>query len=613
MKKFLSGLICLGMILAMLPFAALANGAQEVVIAQTTSTFATEQEAFDGDIVTFRAVSDGTVTVQISDCSPGYYIEVYEGSNWVSDYYDAVAETVTLNVTSGMSYELIISSYDMEEECQAPGFITYKITSAVVTTEEDTSDSTLPTDEGGSSESNPLQIEQFHSMYIEAGRTVWFVYNGGSGTKVLHINGRTTYSVCYNGQDVPVDQDGYVNYQMEDVSQQGSYLFSVTNNGAYQVYFTISVTDRPDYINTGVKLEIGVNDLTLDAQAANSLYEFTPDQTGEYLFTVSDGVIGNWGTSFNPVDCTVEKGTSLSWTCTSVGQSVLVGVTGADGLTLTVARTADYVAQTEIPWVFYEYTYDFSYEIPFDAVIVDIDVTDSVEDIAVLDQNGFYRYGSAYGPLMVADLSNVEINILDASNYGQLRAYVYDENGVLVERIDYNEAMYEYASYGMTPVTEELAAMIKQVGDTQSWWVPGGFVFQDTSPLNEDSAWMAFCSYIEGSELDEALNNTGNNNVTQDNGAADIPENNNQSNEDDQGSNGSQGNNDTTNENNGSSANNSVGGSTVSGSDSHSNPTVGNTGGSPGTDDLSMAGIICVMLVSVAGLVALVQRRKRII
>lgn len=562
MKKLFTMLICLSLMLTLLPLAAFASGVQESIIAEATSTFVTDEEAFDGDLIKFWAIADGKVTVTISDCSPGYYMEFYENGNWESDYYGASANVVTMDVTEGMAYELIISSYDVTEECQVKGSISYQIKSSVVTTEEETPDPVPPLDEAGGSADNPLHIGNSHNMYIDAGQTVWFAYaNSDATAKMLNINGRTTYSVDYNGTKLPVDQDGYVNYLLDPESQ---YAFSITNSSTYKVYFTISLANRTAYVNTGISLVLGDNNLSLSEDATNSLYEFTPAQTGEYLFVVDKGVIGNWGTTFNPVDNTAQKGNSLRWTCTSVGQSVLVGVANTTNMILNVKRTADYIPPTQVPWVYYDFTYDFSYEIPYDAELVDIDVTDSLADIAVLDRNGFYRYGSANGPLMVADLSNVEINILDAYEYGQLRAYIYDDNGEVISRIDYNEAMYEYALYGLAPLTKELATMIKQVGDTQSWWAPSGFVFQDTSPLDKESAWMAFCSYVKGSEL---ANGSGNQNN---------------------------------------------GGNTITGSDTHSKPS-GEGSGSPGTGDLSFILPIAVMLISSAGLIVLLNHRKRIV
>lgn len=594
MKKVLSFLICIAMLLVVCPVAALANPAQEIIIAEATTTFVTEQEAFDGDLITFRAVADGTVTVEISDCAPGYYIDFYEDSNWVSDYSDCVAGVITLNVVSGMSYEVILSSYDMEEESQVPGFITYKIASSVVTTEE-APEPDEPVDDTGSSESKPMQIGKMHNIYIKGGQTVWFSYTDSSNAEVvLNVNSQAAYTVSCDGQTIPVDEDGYVNYQMEKPTEQDAYRFSITNDATYEVFFAIRILEHPAYVNTGISLKLGDNNITLSSDAANSLYEFKPEETGEYLFTVAEGLVGNWGTSFNPVDNTEEKSGTLTWVCTSVGQTVMVGVSGTTATILNVTRSADYVPPVEVPWEYYEYTYDFSYEIPFDAEIVDIDVTDALEDVAVLDQNGFYRYGSATGPLMVADLSNVEINILDAYNYGQLRAYIYDENGVTIERIDYNDAMYEYALYGLAPVTEELAEMIINVGNTQSWWTPGGFVFSDTAPLNADSAWMAFCSYIKGSELEQGSGNVntpdgGNgNNGTGNNGT---------------GNNGGQ--------NGGSSNNGSTGGNTVSGSDSHSKPSTNGASGSPGTGDQSLITVIGLAFLAVTGLVVLFTQKKR--
>lgn len=574
MKKLLITLICIAMMLTIAPIAAFAAEEQELIIADTTSTFATDAEAFDGDVINFRAIADGKVTIQISACTPGYYLEIYEGDNWVSDHSGASPDLLTLDVSSGMNYELIISSYDVDEESQVMGAITYQIRSAVVTTEMEPDEPDVPSNDKGDSESNPIQIGDSYNMSIDAGQAVWFNYhNDASSSKTLHINGRTNYTVNYNGNEIPVDQDGYVNYLMDAGTD---YLFSVTNNGVNKVYFTISFSDRAAYVDTKIKISLGDNDLPLSEDAETSLYEFVPSQTGEYLFTVDNGVVGNWGTSFNPVDNTINKEKTLKWTCTSVGQSVMIGVKGAPSVLLNVLRTADYTPPAEVPWEYYKFTYDFSYEIPYDAEIVDIDVTDAISDVAVLDQNGFYRYGSANGPLMVADLGNVEINILDAYNYGQLRAYIYDDKGNVTARVDYNDAMYEYALYGLAPLTKELAVMIKQVGDTQSWWKAGGFVFEDSQPLNEESAWMAFCSYIKGSELENDGNTSG--------GSANNG----------QGSNG----------------NSNSGGNTVTGSDQHSNPS-GSNGKNPGTADLSVTVTICVMLLSLVSLIVMVSNKKR--
>lgn len=551
MKKVLTILICIALLLAIAPVAVFA--AEEQIVADATTTFVTDDEAFDGDLITFRAIADGTVSVQIAECSPGYYVEIYEGSNWLADYSGAEATQLVLNVSSGMVYELIISTYDVEEEIQVAGSITYQVLSAVVTTDLTTDQPETPSDEKGSSESNPLEMGEQHSVYIDAGQTMWFSYeNTFDNVILLSVNGRTTYVLGYQENEITADQDGYINCTFE---ASENYLFSITNSGTYKTYFTIKFSERADYVNTGVKLSLGANALELDQDTETSLFEFTPSETGEYRFSVDNGVVGNWGTAFNPVDNTEQKENSLTWTCTSVGQSVMVGVSGVSSAVMTVERIGDYVPPVEVPWQYYEYTYDFSYEIPFDAEIVDIDVMDSVADVAVLDSNGFYRYGSANGPLMVADLSNVEINVLDAYNYGQLRAYIYDANGNVTSRIDYNDAMYEYALYGLTPLTEELATMIKQVGDTQSWWKAGGFVFGETAPKDESSAWMAFCSYIKGSELHDGENS-------------------------------------------------------VTGSDQHTNPS-GGSGKNPGTSDISLVALICIMSVSAVGVMLLLRDKKR--
>ena len=101
----------------------------------------------------------------------------------------------------------------------------------------------------------------------------------------------------------------------------------------------------------------------------------------------------------------------------------------------------------------YVNTYGFTYQLPENPELIAIDVLDDKADVAVLDQSGFYRYGSANGPLMVIDLNEFPVNLADAYINGQLRAYVYDADGNIIARYDYNEALNEYLEDYASPET----------------------------------------------------------------------------------------------------------------------------------------------------------------
>ena len=538
-----------------------APGSETFIIADGVSTFATDAEARGGSTFEFIPGADGTVTVDVSACDPGFYLDIWVDSEWVEEYYRADAQVIDVHVSKGCTYQFTISSaivYSSTLAACKAGSVTYKITADVPAGEPNQGGGENPGEGGENSELNPQSITAFYGNYIGAGETMWFVYdnyehmiNHGSYSQILHVSADVPYSVTYRGMDVPVDEVGFVAYEMMDVTYQGKYVFSVTNNGTSEAFFSIEIKDRPDYVVSAITLVLGDNAIVPDPNFEKTLYEFTPDQVGVYTFTISEGFIGNWGTIYNPVDNTGTQDTTLQWTCTAVGQSVLIGVTGTEEADLTVTRTGDYVAPDQVEETKYENTYGFDYQLPEDPELIPIDVLDDEADVAVLDKNGFYRYGSQYGPLMVADLNDFPINLADAYLNGQLRAYILDENGNLIARYDYNDAMNEYLEAGLVPVTAELATMLKQVGSHHGWWLEGGFVFEEEAPEDAATAWMVGCSYIKGSELDPdeegnqgGSDNEGGNNQGSDNQGSDN-----------QGSNNQGGNNQGSNNQNGSNSN----------------------------------------------------------
>ena len=522
MKRFLSLLTVLALVFSVLPGVAMAEF-EPVVLAESTAFFETYDDAFNGDAVTFTTETNGDVTVQILAGTNGYYIDIYEDGEWVSDHIGsapldqtndeaATGETVTFQVTAGVEYEVLICSYDPDAEDFAPGFVSYKISflsNGEGPEEEDPS--LIP----GATPENPKDVPASGWEYIGAGKTVWYLYDNtqnmtenGVYLMMLHINSGADYTVTYAGAEVPQDENGFINFQMDDTDKVGTYLFSITNNSDTEKFFSITVKERPDYIHSGESLVVGRNNVTLDNTYPYTLYEFSPSQTGIYQIRAAQGRVGNFGSPFNPVDNTPNKTNTIIWTCTAVGQSIMVGFTGPKSTTCTIIRTGDYVPPVEVPWTVYENTYDFSYELDANAETVDIDMTDGGEHTAVLGADGFYHYGDAEGPLMVADLSTAEINFADAYVNGGLRVWLQDENHETIIKVDYNEAMNQYLLAGLVPVTAELAMMLQTLGDAGAWWNANGMIFGEIVPENTNIAWMHLCAYLveeEGVTLSGAV------------------------------------------------------------------------------------------------------------
>lgn len=500
MKRMLCLLTVLALALSLLPGVAMAEF-ESVVLASDTVEFDSYDAAFDGVAEAFTTETNGEVTVKIMSCTPGYYIDLYADGEWRSDYTGYSGDSVIFSVTAGVEYEVLLCTYNLDEGDFQEGSLKYEISflSNGQVPEAPVDPSLLP---GGTPE-NPLMMDGAYSGYIEPGRTVWFLYDNtqnmndnGVYSMMLHVSSGAGYTATFAGEELPVDEIGFLNYEMKDTEKTGLYLFSITNSQTEQKFFTISVEEKPNYIILDQELKVGSNRITLNSEYPYTLLQFTPSQTGVYQFRATQCRVGNFGTIYNPMDNTPDKTSSLVWTCTAVGQSVLISFSGPKSTSCTVVRTGDYVPPVEVEWTIYENTYDFSHEIDSNATIQDIDLTDGGEHSAVLGEDGFYHYGSAEGPLMVADLSTAEINFADAYVNGGLRVWIMNDKQETISKVDYNEAMNAYYNAGLVPVTEELVMMFKALGQSGAWWNANGLIFGDVVPKDTEMAWMQLCAYL---------------------------------------------------------------------------------------------------------------------
>ena len=499
-KRFLCLLTVLALALSVLPGVAMAEF-EPVTLAEGTVEFDSYDAAFDGVSEAFTTETNGEVTVKILSCTPGYYIDLYVDGDWRNDYTGYGSDTVIFDVTAGVEYEVLLCSYDLDLDDFEVGSIKYQISflSNGEVPEAPVDPSLLP---GGTPE-NPLPMEGAFSDYINPGQTIWFLYDNTQNmtensvySMMLHISSGAGYSATYAGEELPVDEIGFLNYEMKDTEKTGLYLFSVTNNLTEKKFFSISVEEKPNYIILDQELNVGSNRITLNSEYPYTLLQFSPSQTGVYQIRATQCRVGDFGTIYNPMDNTPDKTNMITWTCTAVGQSVLVSFSGPKTTSCTVIRTGDYIPPVEVEWTIYENTYDFSYVIDADATTQSIDLTDGGEHNAVVGADGFYHYGSAEGPLMVADLSSAPINFADAYTNGGLRVWLQDENQQTISKVDYNEAMNQYLKAGLVPVTEELVMMFKALGQSGAWWNANGLIFGEVAPENTELAWMQLCAYL---------------------------------------------------------------------------------------------------------------------
>ncbi len=257
-----------------------------------------------------------------------------------------------------------------------------------------------------------------------------------------------------------------------------------------------------NYVYYGTYLSTGSAEYTVSELYDYTIFAFAPVETGKYTFEVANGLIGI--VSYNGMWVSIQPGAetiteaSVSWECTGVGQEIWVAVITEDesaSISITAAPSQIIVIE-KIPYVNKTTPVAFTY--PGDSAdLLKVSITNSKVDTAVLGADGYYHLNSADGYILYANLSDPQMNLFSASEYGQLKGSVYDENGDLVSITDYNEAFLEYYACAdsatmLYPLTDDLIEIFQEVGANMNWYGTDGWVGG-----NYDDAWMFACYYSE--------------------------------------------------------------------------------------------------------------------
>jgi hypothetical protein len=266
---------------------------------------------------------------------------------------------------------------------------------------------------------------------------------------------------------------------------------------------------KEEYLIADGALVLGNNNVTILENALNTLYEFAPTETGVYTFTAPEGVkIGNWNTPFSPNDQSGDNKTNVvEWTCTAVGQPVLIGITEAT--TITVVKKGDAEIQEEIDYETY-----VNVHTPSENQLINLDekeptpVDITKPQTVVRDEDGLYHLGTVDGPLLFVNLSNEGIDFMQGffGGYGaHAMRGAYNDDGI-IKHYDFKEAMREYAEviYNadtdncLYPLTDDLAIFLKAYGGNQGWFKPEQTPYEAIrGEHNADSAWLVICCYLE--------------------------------------------------------------------------------------------------------------------
>ncbi len=281
-----------------------------------------------------------------------------------------------------------------------------------------------------------------------------------------------------------------------------AYSSAEADNVAGTVSFSVSFTpaegeaevQKAEYEVSKTKLDVGDNAVTMLDTAVTTIFVFEPSETAVFSFTAPAGtVLGYWGAGSWFLSDPHSTTNTYEWTCTGVGQTAYIGVSGAEGtVNIHVKKTGTYEV-VEIPIVPYENKAELTpFEKPEGAVwgsYVDV-MDENVTHTAVLGADGYYHLDSVDGDVLVVNLKYQDIILSAAlqSDRPVMYAYVTDDAGKTV-KYDIGNAIKEYEAVmdasGYYPVTEDIL-LFYQVYAMGA----GTFTYHLGGGYNEECVWM---------------------------------------------------------------------------------------------------------------------------
>lgn len=535
MKRILSMLLALCMVISMLPVAAFAASDP------FTEGFMATAEADSKYQYAYSPATKGTLTITVGDGS----------TNWSSDvmYFDSNFAMQTAGSTSGCEQATYTAEIDPEISgtyrirvwetnggslTDTPLYVTWKSEdgSTGVTVEGEVLSGYVVTDGVAGKElvpmkgsdvelaggDNPESINYAFSpetdgiltVHIISGSTGWW-YSGENlcGQETGTGESAHTYEVRA-GTDYTVDLGCY-----EDWANAGGTI-------SYEILFyaqELEAVKEPFIFSETVIEEPGEYAVAVEENSDATVVTLTPAEVGVYTITVEGGTIADLGNNATLVDLFLdnEYGTSLEWTCKEVagtetdiiwdenyneieitreteGQSLYIGVKSeAETVTISVEKTGDYEVEVVELQAYMNKKFPTKFEIPEGYVVGDyVDVTEAHS--AVLGEDGYYHLDSADGDILLVDM-DYRFRLSEALEGGRcvMYAYVTDENGVILEKWDIGNAVRLYENNcdenKYYPLTQDLIFFY----DT---YARGNGVYAyalEGINYNEGTAWMYAC------------------------------------------------------------------------------------------------------------------------
>ncbi len=261
-------------------------------------------------------------------------------------------------------------------------------------------------------------------------------------------------------------------------------------------------------IDYGTTLTLGTNYLTLMSETTdNTLYVFTPDVTGYFSLTVSEGAtIGYWGANTFFFSNPNSTATSIECEIEQVGQSALIGIACDDpNVTLIIEKTAEADIKPTVVKEIWENKHTPDASNIFTGVPRKVDICEP--HTVVLGEDGFYRLDSINGPILYLNMAynSFEFNMFNlalpvsGTSGGPQSVSGYDSETHCYE---FKAAIQEYTAVfsstrGYYPLTEDLYTFMCLYGESEGWYKAAGW-----NPENPNAPYNSFVTEIGNGTAD---------------------------------------------------------------------------------------------------------------
>ena len=548
MKRILSMLLALVMVISLIPVAA---SAAEVTVADgiyTTSEAGTKTFApsFSG----YTPAVDGVLTVTIGENTANWNADVTYSSGLsqvtIASSSGTGTGTFTAELTAGTAYRIRLWETNGGTIVDLPVYAVFtpsgdageEDTTITVKGEvaTDTSENLMTgTDVAVTAASQvthsfKASADGILTVHIKSASTGWKITGEGVASREGSGEAAVEYEV-YEGQTYGITLGCYADWDWATGTISYDILFYETE---------LAVEEEEYIIADKVITAVGEHTITMEENAKVTVVTFTPAETGIYKITAADGAtVANCGGGSWFINTSAEFAESVEWTCeevageyesdgetyTAEGQSLMVGIkSDAANVTLTVEKTRDYVVE-EIPLITYEnkaldvevpvqgedeeddafadrynaFVEEHGFVLPEGATLGSyVNVSDTVNHTAVLGTDGYYHLDSVDGEVLLLDMDYQDIVLTDKLNseIPTMYAYVTLDDGTEV-KYDIAEAIQEYEAVCdenmYYPLTADLIFFYQTYATNLGIWIFNGL---ETTEESNPDAWLYCCRTV---------------------------------------------------------------------------------------------------------------------